>query len=113
MPKINADFLRRLREQADVVQIIGEFIDLQKTGSTYKACCPFHDEKSPSFTVSPVRQTYKCFGCGKSGDALDFIISYRTLSLPEAAIYLAGRLNELVEYDTDNRPKSRFDGIQL
>ena len=110
---INADYLRRLKERADIVQIIGEFIPLHKAGKQYKACCPFHDEKTPSLTVNPTKQLYKCFGCGKAGDVLDFVQNHKNLTLPEAVQYVAGRLNETVEYEQSNRTPSRFDGIRL
>ncbi len=78
----------------DVVQIqdvLGDFVSLQKRGVNYVACCPFHDEKTPSFSVSPTKGIYKCFGCGKSGDAVTFLMEHEHFSYPDALKYLANK----------------------
>lgn len=84
----------------DVVQIedvIGDFITLKKRGTNLIACCPFHNEKTPSFIVSPVKGIYKCFGCGKSGDAVRFVMDYEHYSYPDALRYLAKKYNIEIE----------------
>jgi DNA primase len=110
---IKPDYIQRLKDRVDIVTIIGDCIPLKKAGSQWKACCPFHNESTPSFSVSKTRQTFKCFGCGQAGDVLEFVIKYKNYSLPEAVEYLAGPLHDTVEYESSNRPKSRFDGIRL
>lgn len=82
-------FLDDLVERVDIVDIIDPRVKLKKTGKNYSACCPFHEEKTPSFSVSPDKQFYYCFGCGASGDALKFILEYDRLSFPDAVEELA------------------------
>ena len=79
-------------ERVDIVQLIGRHVDLRKAGTLFKGCCPFHDEKTASFTVSPVRRTYHCFGCQVHGDALRFVMEHDKLSFPEALRQLAGEV---------------------
>jgi len=75
----------------DIVDLIGDAVELRKAGTDYQACCPFHDEKTASFTVSPSKQFYHCFGCGAHGDALDWLQEYDRLSFRKALEALAGR----------------------
>lgn len=75
----------------EIVEIISERISIKKSGSYYKSCCPFHDENSPSFFVSEVKGTYKCYGCGEWGDAIDFISKYDGLTFTEVIYLLANR----------------------
>ncbi|BBP46736.1 DNA primase [Thiosulfatimonas sediminis] len=82
-------FIDSLLARADVVQVISQRVPLKKAGATYKACCPFHDEKTPSFNVNQQKQFYHCFGCGASGDALTFLMEYDGLSFVEAIESLA------------------------
>ena len=84
-------FIESLLSRADVVQVINQRVPLKKAGTSYKACCPFHDEKSPSFNVSSAKQFYHCFGCGASGDALKFLMEYDGLSFVEAVESLAAQ----------------------
>ena len=110
---IKPEFIQRLRDQSDIVYIISELMTLKKAGTNYKGCCPFHNEKSPSFVVSPQRQTYKCFGCGESGDVFAFVQHHRKESFSEAVHYIAGRLNLAVEYEQSNRPPGRYRNLKL
>ncbi|MDL5034372.1 DNA primase [Pelomonas sp. APW6] len=82
-------FLDTLKDRTDVVALIGRRVELKKAGATYKGLCPFHSEKSPSFTVSPSRQTYHCFGCGMHGGALSFLMEYEGTPFREAVEALA------------------------
>lgn len=86
---IPRSFIEDLLSRSDLVQIINQRVPLKKAGSSYKACCPFHDEKTPSFNVNPQKQFYHCFGCGASGDALKFLMDYDGLSFVEAVETLA------------------------
>jgi len=87
--RIPPEFIDNLLSRVDVVDIINQRVPLRRAGHEYKACCPFHDEKTPSFTVSPNKQFYHCFGCGAHGTALGFLMEYDRLSFPEAVEELA------------------------
>jgi DNA primase len=90
--RIPQHFIDDLVARADIVELIGSRVPLKKAGREYRACCPFHDEKTPSFWVSPAKQFYHCFGCGAHGTALGFLMSYDRLPFPEAVEELASRL---------------------
>ncbi len=90
--RIPQHFIDDLLARLDIVDIIDSRIKLKKTGRNYSACCPFHKEKTPSFTVSPDKQFYYCFGCGASGNALGFVMEYDHLDFPAAVDDLAGQL---------------------
>ena len=85
-------FIDQLLNRIEITEIVGERIELKKAGSSYKACCPFHDEKTPSFVVTPSKQFYHCFGCGASGSAISFLMEYEHLSFPEAIEELAAKI---------------------
>ena len=85
-------FIDELIARADIVELIGRRVPLKKAGREFQACCPFHSEKTPSFTVSPTKQFYHCFGCGAHGTALGFLMEYYRLSFPEAVEELASSL---------------------
>ncbi|WP_107874371.1 DNA primase [Neisseria weaveri] len=93
---IPSDFIDELLAKVDIVDIIDEHLPLKKGGANYMACCPFHKEKSPSFSVSPQKQFYHCFGCGAHGSAIGFIMEYQGLSFTEAVQYLADRVGMVV-----------------
>ena len=78
---IPQDFISDLVARADVVEVIGRRVQLKKAGREFKACCPFHDEKTPSFTVSPTKGFYHCFGCGAHGTPIDFLMEFDHMSL--------------------------------
>ncbi len=90
--RIPQHFIDDLVARADIVELIGTRVPLKKAGREYRACCPFHDEKTPSFWVSPAKQFYHCFGCGAHGTALGFLMNYDRLPFPEAVEELASRL---------------------
>ena len=88
----------RIIDTARIEEVVGDFVTLQKRGANYTACCPFHNEKTPSFYVSPSKGIYKCFGCGKSGTAVGFVMEHESLSYVEALKYLARKYHiEVVE----------------
>ena len=80
-----------IKETAQIVDVVSDFVTLKRRGGNFVACCPFHNEKTPSFNVSPTRGIYKCFGCGKSGSAVGFVMEYEHLSYVEALRYLANK----------------------
>jgi DNA primase len=90
--RIPQHFIDDLVARADIVELIGSRVPLKKAGREFRACCPFHDEKTPSFWVSPAKQFYHCFGCGAHGTALGFLMNYDRLPFPEAVEELASRL---------------------
>lgn len=94
---IKPEVIEQVREQADVIELIGSYVPLKKVGRYYRGLCPFHSERSPSFYVSPERQSYHCFGCGAGGNALSFIMAYEKVDFPEAVKILAKRLGIKVE----------------
>jgi DNA primase len=102
--RIPQSFIDDLTARADIVELIGSRVELKKAGREYRACCPFHNEKTPSFWVSPVKQFYHCFGCGAHGTALGFLMEYDKLSFPEAIEELAGRLGLDVPREAGSQP---------
>ncbi|MYB35440.1 MAG: DNA primase [Gammaproteobacteria bacterium] len=88
---IPREFIDDLMQRTDIVDVIDSMVPLQKKGQEYMACCPFHDEKTPSFTVSPQKQFFYCFGCGESGSAIDFLMKYQNLGFIEAIEDLSSR----------------------
>ncbi len=78
-------------ETARVEEVVGDFVSLKRRGASLVACCPFHNEKTPSFYVTPSKGIYKCFGCGKAGDSVRFLMDYEHLDYPDALRYLAKR----------------------
>jgi len=97
---IPPEFIQQLIGRLDIVDVVGQYVELKKAGANLKGLCPFHGEKSPSFNVSPTRQTYHCFGCGVHGDALKFVIEYQGLSFIDAIQELARRVGMEVPSDT-------------
>lgn len=89
MALIPDDFIQDLLNRVDIVDVVERYLPLKKAGQNYMACCPFHKEKSPSFTVSQTKQFYHCFGCGVHGSALTFVMEHQALSFPEAVRQLA------------------------
>src|SRR5215471_11432148 len=92
MGLIPQTFIDELIARADIVEIIGSRVQLKKAGREFKACCPFHGEKTPSFWVSPEKQFYHCFGCGAHGTVLRFLMEHDRMAFPEAVEELAQRL---------------------
>ena len=95
---IPKDFIEQLLARTDIVQVINQRVPLKKAGKNYVACCPFHQEKTPSFNVSPTKQFYHCFGCGASGDAIRFLQEYEGLSFTDAVEVLAQQAGLSVPY---------------
>ena len=104
-------FIDDLIARADIVEVLGTRIQLKKAGREYKAVCPFHDEKTPSFTVSPVKGFYHCFGCGAHGTALGFLMEHDHLSFPDAVESLARFMGMQVPREENQRPARRYDEL--
>jgi len=111
--RIPQHFIDELIARADIVEIIGARVQLKKAGREFKACCPFHDEKTPSFWVSPDKQFYHCFGCGKHGTVLGFLMDHDHMAFPEAVEELATRLGVEVPHEggSDAGPRRAEDSL--
>lgn len=96
--------LDEIRERADIVDLIGEYVSLKRSGANYMGLCPFHSEKTPSFSVSPSKRIFKCFGCGEGGDVITFIMKRENLGFREAVEFLAEKYNiALRQYKDENK----------
>ena len=104
-------FVDDLISRADIIEVLGRRIQLKKAGRDFKACCPFHDEKTPSFTVSPAKGFYHCFGCGAHGTALGFLMEHDHMSFVEAVESLAGSMGIEVPREEGQRPARRYDDL--
>ena len=106
MGSFSRESLEQLRSRIDLIEVLGPHVQLQKSGAAYKALCPFHEEKSPSFVVQRGDQHYHCFGCGAHGDAIQFLMTHLRMGFVEAVESLAERFQvQLEEVESDQRPK--------
>jgi len=94
---ITKETIAKINDEADIVDVLSDFITLKKAGSNFKANCPFHHEKTPSFVISPAKQIYKCFGCGKAGDSVKFVMDHEHFNYVDALKYLAQKYNIPIE----------------
>ena len=94
---IPQETIEQIREATDIVQVIGEFLRIKKRGKNYLSLCPFHTEKTPSFNISPDKQIYHCFGCGKGGNAFTFLMEHEKMSFVEAVKFLARKSNIVIK----------------
>ena len=102
--------VRQVKEAADIIEVVGEVVRLVRAGAHYKGLCPFHSEKTPSFTVNPQRRFFRCYGCGEGGDVLDFVMKYHSMTFPEALKTLAQRYGvDLPERKMSPREKKKQD----
>ncbi|MFZ4523001.1 MAG: DNA primase [Bacteroidales bacterium] len=92
-----------IKKAAQISDIIGDFVTIRRKGVNYTACCPFHTEKTPSFIVNPVKGNYKCFGCGKSGDSIEFLREHEAMTYAEALTYIARKYNIAIEQGGDDQ----------
>ena len=104
-------FIDDLISRADIIEVLGKRIQLKKAGREFKANCPFHDEKTPSFTVSPDKGFYHCFGCSAHGTALGFLMEYDHMSFVEAVESLASSMGIEVPREESQRPARRYDEL--
>lgn len=99
----------KVKDRADIVEVIGDYVPLKKKGQNMWACCPFHGEKTPSFSLSPAKQIYKCFGCGKAGDPIQFVMDIEGIGFQEAIRQLAGKYGIEVEEDANLTPEQNLE----
>lgn len=115
---ISRNSIEQINQSVDLVGLVGEYVTLKKKGINYEACCPFHDERTPSFKVNPVKGIYKCFGCGKGGDAISFPMDIESLSYVEALRFLAKKYGitlEESEFDRNEviQQQSEKEALQI
>ena len=96
--RIKPEAVGRIKQAADSVEVVGDYVSRKKRGSNYTACCPFHNEKTPSFNVNPARQIFKCFGCGAAGDAVKFVMDVDGIGYGEALRHLAQKYSICLLY---------------
>jgi DNA primase len=106
---INQDSIEALKTRLDIVDVVGSYVELKKAGGNFKAPCPFHDEKTASFVVSPQKQIYHCFGCGVGGDSIKFVMEYEKLNYPEAIEKLADTYNFSLTYSDNKQTKPKTE----
>jgi DNA primase len=109
MPRIAEESIRKVADASDIVEIIQGYFPLKRAGTSWRAICPFHKEKSPSFHVNPSRQSFHCFGCGAGGGVFRFVMDYEHLDFPSAVRKLAQRSGILLEEDNDPAEQQRRD----
>ena len=113
---IDRQTIDKIMEAANIVEVVSEFVTLRKSGSNYKGLCPFHNERTPSFVVSPARNTCHCFGCGQGGNPVHFIMEHEQMTYPEALRWLANKYHIEIrerertdeEREADNKRESMF-----
>jgi len=99
MGKIPQEVIDQVLDRLDIAEVVASYIPLKRSGRNFKACCPFHGEKTASFVVSPEKQIYHCFGCHVGGNAINFVMKYENMEFPEAIRSLAGKVGvELPQY---------------
>src|SRR5687767_5057357 len=99
--------IQQILSRIDIVEIISSFVKLKKRGSNYLGLCPFHNEKTPSFTVSPAKEIYKCFGCSRAGNSISFLMEHEKYSYIEALRWLAAKYNVEIE-ETEDTPEIKL-----
>ena len=104
---ITQNTIQQILSRIDILEVIGGFVRLKRRGANYLGLCPFHNEKTPSFTVSPSKEIFKCFGCGKSGNTISFIMEHEKLSYVEALRWLANKYNVEIE-ETEASPEQKL-----
>src|SRR6201982_3159156 len=105
-------FAERVKQQADIVRVGGEEVTLKKTGKDFSGLCPFHQEKTPSFTVSPIKQIFYCFGCGKGGDVYNFVMDMEKGEFPDAVRVCAEKCGIAVPRQKERSPGERQENQQ-
>ncbi|MGB7284646.1 MAG: DNA primase [Candidatus Acidiferrum sp.] len=105
-------FAERVKQQADIVRVVGEYVRLKKTGKDFSGLCPFHQEKTPSFTVSPLKQIFYCFGCGKGGDVFNFVMDMEKSPFPEAVRTVAEKCGIAIPRPRERSPEERQENQQ-
>src|SRR5512138_2089636 len=106
---ITRDTIETILSATRIEEVVGDFVSLKRRGANLLGLCPFHNEKTPSFTVSPSKGIYKCFGCGKAGNSVNFIMEHEKYTYPEALRYLAKKYNIEVEEQEPSPEEKQAD----
>ncbi|GAB1473057.1 hypothetical protein MASR2M69_04980 [Bacteroidota bacterium] len=109
---ISKDTIERILDAAQIVDVVGDFVALRRRGANFMACCPFHHEKTPSFSVSPSKGIYKCFGCGKAGNSVNFIMEHEQLGYVDALKFL-GRKYSIDVIDKEESEQDAQTGSEV
>lgn len=114
---ISQNTIQQILARLDIIDVVGNFVKLKKRGTNYLGLCPFHNEKTPSFTVSPAKEIYKCFGCGKSGNTISFVMEHEKYSYADALKWLANRYNieieETFQSDEQRQQQQSADSLYI
>ena len=108
MPKIPESKIEEVRQAADIVDVVSDYVTLKRSGQNYFGLCPFHTEKTPSFSVNPAKQIFYCFGCGAGGNVFSFIMRIENISFPEAVLYLARKYHISIPLEKEDSEESRL-----
>lgn len=111
MAKIPQDIVDRVRDSADIVDVVSQYVDLKQRGANFFGLCPFHGEKTPSFSVAPAKQIYHCFGCSSGGNVFSFVMEYQKIPFPEAVKNLADRYNIPVQFEEGDGGSELFSSL--
>ncbi|MDE5631490.1 MAG: DNA primase, partial [Muribaculaceae bacterium] len=110
MPRIDQETVNKILDTADIVDVVSDFVKLRRSGANFKGLCPFHNERTPSFSVNRARNICKCFSCGKGGSPVNFIMEHEQLSYQEALRYLARKYNiEIVEKELSDQEREAMN----
>src|ERR1043165_2052146 len=104
---ISQNTIQQILNRIDIIDVVGSFVKLKKRGVNFLGLCPFHNERTPSFTVSPSKEIFKCFGCGKSGNTISFLMEHEKLTYVEALRWLANKYNIEIE-ETESSPERKL-----
>ena len=108
MARIDQETVQRILDAADIVDVVSDFVKLRRSGANYKGLCPFHNERTPSFSVNKARNICKCFSCGKGGSPVNFIMEHEQMSYQEALRYLARKYNiEIKERELSDEERAQ------
>src|SRR5262249_16434645 len=105
MPGIPQETIDRVLDSTSIVELIGSFVALKRIGQNFQGLCPFHDDKTPSLSVSPEKKVFRCFGCGASGNAITFLRRHKNLPFPETVRFLAGKARIPMDTEEDKKRK--------
>ena len=112
---ISPSTIQQIQSKLDIIDVVGAFVKLKRRGTNYLGLCPFHNEKTPSFTVSPAKEIYKCFGCGRSGNTISFVMEHEKYSYVEALRWLANKYGIEIEetFQSDEQRQTQLSADSL
>ena len=113
MSRISQNIIDRVRDSSDIVDVVSQYVDLKQKGPNFFGLCPFHDEKTPSFSVAPGKQIYYCFGCNAGGNVFSFLMDYQQIPFPDAVKLLADRYNIPITVEKDNEANDLFSSLYM